>query len=59
MVRKMIKIKPENLTMRDIALLELLIFRLKQEGVIGHTYEVSDFVDIILKRGEYAQKEVK
>ena len=45
-----------DLSQKDIALITLLVFRLKQEGVIGQTYEASDFIDIILKRGDYELK---
>lgn len=49
-------IKLKDLTQRDIALLDLLVFRLKQEGVIGSSYKLEDLIDIILKRGDYEVK---
>lgn len=52
----MTKIIVTDLSHKDIALITLLVFRLKQEGVVGQTYEASDFIDILLKRGDYERR---
>ena len=45
-----------DLTQRDIALIMLLVFRLKKEGIIGETYHAADFVDVLTKMGDYSGK---
>ncbi len=52
------KITLADLSQHDIDLLALLVFRLKQEGIIGQTYEASDFIDVLLKRGDYESTKV-
>jgi hypothetical protein len=50
------KITLADISEHDMTLIALLVFRLKEEGVIGQTYKPEDFLDIILKRGDYEGK---
>ncbi len=49
------KVTLADLTQRDIALTQLIVHRMKQEGLLFQSFNPSDIIDILVKRGEYSE----
>jgi len=49
------KVTLADLTQRDIALTQLIVHRMKHEGLLFQSFNPSDIIDILVKRGEYSE----